>query len=439
MDFPITELDPTSRHTGVAGRGAADTVIGSFADLLTDVSDTPVDDLFEDDLFQDDLDSLTARDDFDEDDEADAGAEDDTREDSDRARSDQDDDTQVLLADKPQSPTGETDAVSDEPSHTTTTGKTEGPDAVTPQEQLAAALAGNTTPGSASLAEARVLNRRSNALQVNAKHFAAVKSQLAKAEGAATDGAARIVDSPKPTTTAQDGTAPKSEPGRLEQAFRAAFPQTPAAATPAASPAALQNQLGPLQSRTMSFTEGLTLNGAGDTASDPGTQIQNNAERANNLAASKANAARAPFNLPGSRPAEQVSVQIQNAARNGTDRINIRLSPAALGKVEVKLELSPDKTVQAIVTAEKPETLDMLERDARTLQRALEEAGLRTNSDSLSFERRDPGSANDTASDSNGESANGASDSAEHDDGGEPVDVELSRRRHHDGLLDVEV
>jgi hypothetical protein len=49
-----------------------------------------------------------------------------------------------------------------------------------------------------------------------------------------------------------------------------------------------------------------------------------------------------------------------------------------------------DKTVKAIVTAEKPETHMMLQRDAQVLERALQEAGLDADG-GLSFELAEHG------------------------------------------------
>ena len=46
----------------------------------------------------------------------------------------------------------------------------------------------------------------------------------------------------------------------------------------------------------------------------------------------------------------------------------------------------------AIVSAERPETLDLLQRDAAGLRQALQDAGLSTDSNSLSFNLRGEGS-----------------------------------------------
>ncbi len=86
-------------------------------------------------------------------------------------------------------------------------------------------------------------------------------------------------------------------------------------------------------------------------------------------------------------PATQmVSATIQKAVRAGEDTtIKLRLDPPELGRVEVKMSIDKDNTTRIVLTAEKPETFLMLQRDADTLQRAMADAGLDTNGD-LSFE-----------------------------------------------------
>lgn len=93
--------------------------------------------------------------------------------------------------------------------------------------------------------------------------------------------------------------------------------------------------------------------------------------------------------VPPKMVINQVAVQITKEAKPGTDMIRIQLRPEELGKVDVKIDLGGDGRVKAMVTVEKPETLDMLQRDARSLERALQDAGLKTNSDSLNFSLKD--------------------------------------------------
>ncbi len=61
--------------------------------------------------------------------------------------------------------------------------------------------------------------------------------------------------------------------------------------------------------------------------------------------------------------------------------------------MDVKLEIMAQGRVVAQIAVEKPETLEMLQRDARGLQQALEDAGLKTDTGSLSFNLRSDGSA----------------------------------------------
>lgn len=85
---------------------------------------------------------------------------------------------------------------------------------------------------------------------------------------------------------------------------------------------------------------------------------------------------------------DQVSVHIRKAVQEGMDRIEVRLKPEALGRVDVRLELGPDNRVVATVTAEQRHTLELLRADARSLERALQEAGLQTDGGSLNFNLR---------------------------------------------------
>ncbi|MEO5336388.1 MAG: flagellar hook-length control protein FliK [Magnetospirillum sp. WYHS-4] len=95
------------------------------------------------------------------------------------------------------------------------------------------------------------------------------------------------------------------------------------------------------------------------------------------------------FTLPGQGVADQVSVQITKALQDGNDRISISLKPASLGRIEVSMELAQDGRLTAVVTADNKDTLDLLQRDARNLQQALEDAGLHLDSGSLSFNLRE--------------------------------------------------
>ena len=84
-------------------------------------------------------------------------------------------------------------------------------------------------------------------------------------------------------------------------------------------------------------------------------------------------------------PVFQIGVQIAKAVPSRIDRLVVQLEPAALGRVEVRLKFQRNDQVSAVIAAERPDTLDALQRDARLLERSLQQAGLRLDSDGLTF------------------------------------------------------
>jgi len=109
---------------------------------------------------------------------------------------------------------------------------------------------------------------------------------------------------------------------------------------------------------------------------------------------------------PAQPAAEQIAVRISRAVQQGADRITLQLKPGSLGHIRVELEIGPDNRLIAVIAAERPETLDLLQRDARALERALNEAGLKTDSGSLSFNLRGDGGGGangDNADDAGGD------------------------------------
>jgi flagellar hook-length control protein FliK len=130
---------------------------------------------------------------------------------------------------------------------------------------------------------------------------------------------------------------------------------------------------------------------AASPRAEPQPQVDAAAQRQAAIDVSPASAA-ARTARPATHPVvTQVAAQVAQAAADGTDRINIRLSPAELGRIDVKLDFGPDGRVQAVFAAERPQTMELLQRDARDLERALQDAGLRADSGSLSFNLRGQG------------------------------------------------
>ena len=63
------------------------------------------------------------------------------------------------------------------------------------------------------------------------------------------------------------------------------------------------------------------------------------------------------------------------SARPGDNKIEIRLDPPELGRVTIGFEKDGADMVRAVITAESPDTLDLIRRHADVFQRALEDQG----------------------------------------------------------------
>ena len=86
---------------------------------------------------------------------------------------------------------------------------------------------------------------------------------------------------------------------------------------------------------------------------------------------------------------DQIVAAVSN--RQGDGRLEIRLDPPELGKLMIGFEGdSPDNIVRAVISADSPETLDLLRRNADVFQRALAEQGMGT----LDLEFRQGGQQN---------------------------------------------
>jgi flagellar hook-length control protein FliK len=88
-------------------------------------------------------------------------------------------------------------------------------------------------------------------------------------------------------------------------------------------------------------------------------------------------------------PLESLAVEIATRARAGGNRFEIRLDPPELGRIDVRLDIDRSGNVTSRLVVEKAETLDVLRRDAHQLERALQDAGLKTSDNGMQFSLRD--------------------------------------------------
>ncbi|MER2520468.1 MAG: flagellar hook-length control protein FliK [Bdellovibrionales bacterium] len=86
-----------------------------------------------------------------------------------------------------------------------------------------------------------------------------------------------------------------------------------------------------------------------------------------------------------SSPAEQIIVHLHRTLANGDNRLSIQLNPTELGRIDIRIDMTNDGKAHGTVVASNPSTLEMLQKDSRGLERALQEAGLRADPGSLSF------------------------------------------------------
>lgn len=187
------------------------------------------------------------------------------------------------------------------------------------------------------------------------------------------------LSTPEPTVTEQRH-ATESDATAL--AARNPAPATPVTPTPgmmagSAAPAAKPVEAAPqLQARL----EANSVHGI-----EGNVRLQNAYSNTTQLTAARS-AQTATLRAP--EIVEQVAVKLNHQAKAGLDTLTIQLRPADLGRIDVKLSFH-DGSVTGTIIADNQTTLDLLTKDQRTLERALQDSGLRTDSGSLSFQLRD--------------------------------------------------
>jgi len=131
-----------------------------------------------------------------------------------------------------------------------------------------------------------------------------------------------------------------------------------------------------------------TGNGNGNGNGDGATQLPATASPvafALHTANIDTTTATAPAATPVAVPLDALAVHIARKVEGGESRFEIRLDPIELGKLDISVTVTDDGRVQAVIRAERPETLDMLQRDARLLEGQLRQSGLNVDSGSLNF------------------------------------------------------
>jgi flagellar hook-length control protein FliK len=96
-------------------------------------------------------------------------------------------------------------------------------------------------------------------------------------------------------------------------------------------------------------------------------------------------------NIQVSTPAPNMpalAVDIAARSLSGAKQFDIRLDPPELGRVEVRLSIDATGKASAHLSADQPQTLTLLQKDAPALTRALRDAGLNVAQNGLNFSLR---------------------------------------------------
>jgi flagellar hook-length control protein FliK len=107
----------------------------------------------------------------------------------------------------------------------------------------------------------------------------------------------------------------------------------------------------------------------------------------------------------GAVPFNGLGLEIAVSAQSGKSHFEIRLDPADLGRIDVRIDVDSNGQMTSHLTVEKPETLSMLRQDAPQLQRALDDAGFKTGNDGLQFSLRDQSSSGQNNGNESGRNA----------------------------------
>ncbi|WP_164735051.1 flagellar hook-length control protein FliK [Pelagibacterium lentulum] len=191
-----------------------------------------------------------------------------------------------------------------------------------------------------------------NAAIANADQSKGLKLGQATGESRATDAAQNLI-APANASKPQ-ATGPQADMGQ-QQGQSGTNPLAAAQAALAAG-----------ASESADMPDGLTI-----TPGTPATNLQAA------LGAKQANPAAAAY----ARPEPQVNMpfvaaEIARHVHNGINRFEIRMNPPELGRIDVRIEFDQSGNVTARLAVERSETLDLMQRDQRALEKALAEAGL---------------------------------------------------------------
>ncbi|MBR0776609.1 flagellar hook-length control protein FliK [Bradyrhizobium diazoefficiens] len=208
-------------------------------------------------------------------------------------------------------------------------------------------------------------------------------------------------------TTAAPTLAPAAATPASAPHPQAAKPETEAGATePKATVSERGTDAAPAASVTHAHTTTQTVAAPADTGAQAASAVQAPVTTTTSAATASTATLTATVATPTTVPVSGIPVEIVAALHAGKTRFDIRLDPAELGRIDVRINVDRNGQVTSHLTVEKPETLSMLRQDAPQLQRALDDAGLKTGSNGLSFSLRDQNASGQNAGQNNDNGGN---------------------------------
>jgi flagellar hook-length control protein FliK len=240
----------------------------------------------------------------------------------------------------------------------------------------AASAAGSGLPNAADAALSR------NAGGVPAAAAAANRARERAATNQPTDGSVGSQDNSNGNSSIDPNAVPKRAPDASASQIEDIARQALAATTPQGEAATVETAIG-----GTSHSDGAQAGGA--TPSPDGSASLT--VPASPTTSAPTAAAPTAATTATAIPIAGLAVAIASHARAGNNRFDIRLDPPELGRIDVRLDVDRDGKVTSHLVVDRPETLDMLRRDAPQLERSLQQAGLKTADSALQFSLRDQG------------------------------------------------
>ncbi len=271
------------------------------------------------------------------------------------------------------------------------------------------------------------------AAQMTGARDAGAQVATAGAAKPAGDGAATARTASTGAPTGAAGTA-----GAGNDPFKAALPQLSmtleaGGAQPQAQKALLAQSVSLPQAQT---DPGLLSGGSDGSLTASAGQGATGKEALGKLTAPNASQPGLRMAAQNTPPTAQIALQLSRAAADGQNRMSIQLQPAELGRVDVRLEVAADGKVMTIVAAERAETLDLLQRDQRGLEKALQDAGMDPDADGFTF-LLDQGEQDERQQFAGGDGETGGD--AGFDGEGEAATPAAPIRIAADGTLDIRI